>query len=129
MTPILINLVGILAILLIAFLLSTGKRRISLRVVASAFALQALMAADASDPVAYKALVDDKMMLIFEACSFQDIPGQRVAKGELETALESERAVVRTKRREVTDLAQQLLEAQAAAAGEGKPVMKAEARS
>ena len=44
MTPILINLVGILAILLIAFLLSTGKRRISLRVVASAFALQALMA-------------------------------------------------------------------------------------
>ena len=44
MTPILINLVGILAILLIAFLLSTGKRRISLRVVTSAFALQALMA-------------------------------------------------------------------------------------
>lgn len=41
---------------------------------------EALMAADASDPVAYKALVDDKMMLIFEACSFQDITGQRVAK-------------------------------------------------
>ncbi len=41
---------------------------------------EALMAADASDPVAYKALVDDKMMVIFEACSFQDITGQRIAK-------------------------------------------------
>jgi chemotaxis protein CheZ len=39
-----------------------------------------LMAADASDPVAYKALVDEKMMMIFEACSFQDITGQRIAK-------------------------------------------------
>jgi chemotaxis protein CheZ len=41
---------------------------------------EALMAADASDPAAYKALVDDKMMMIFEACSFQDITGQRIAK-------------------------------------------------
>ena len=41
---------------------------------------EALMAADASDPVAYKALVDEKMMAIFEACSFQDITGQRIAK-------------------------------------------------
>ena len=41
---------------------------------------EALMAADASDPAAYKALVDAKMMVIFEACSFQDITGQRVAK-------------------------------------------------
>jgi chemotaxis protein CheZ len=39
-----------------------------------------LMAADAGDPVAYKALVDEKMMVIFEACSFQDITGQRIAK-------------------------------------------------
>jgi chemotaxis protein CheZ len=39
-----------------------------------------LMAADANDPAAYKALVDDKMMIIFEACSFQDITGQRIAK-------------------------------------------------
>ena len=44
MPPILINLAGILAILLIAFLLSTGKRRIRLRIVGAAFALQALMA-------------------------------------------------------------------------------------
>ena len=41
---------------------------------------EALMAADASDPVAYKALVDEKMMMIFESCSFQDITGQRIAK-------------------------------------------------
>lgn len=44
MPPILANLLGILAILLIAFALSVGRRRIRLRVVASAFALQALMA-------------------------------------------------------------------------------------
>jgi len=41
---------------------------------------ETLMAADASDPAAYKALVDEKMMTIFEACSFQDITGQRIAK-------------------------------------------------
>lgn len=39
-----------------------------------------LMAADASDAAAYKALVDEKMLIIFEACSFQDITGQRIAK-------------------------------------------------
>jgi chemotaxis protein CheZ len=41
---------------------------------------EALMGADASNPEAYKALVDEKMMVIFEACSFQDITGQRIAK-------------------------------------------------
>ena len=41
---------------------------------------ETLMGADASDPAAYKALVDEKMMVIFEACSFQDITGQRIAK-------------------------------------------------
>jgi CNT family concentrative nucleoside transporter len=44
MPPIIANLLGILAILVIAFLLSVGKRRIRPRVVAAAFALQALMA-------------------------------------------------------------------------------------
>ncbi len=44
MPPQLISLAGIAAILAIAFLLSTGKTRIRLRVVAAAFALQALMA-------------------------------------------------------------------------------------
>ena len=44
MPPFLTSLLGILAILAVAFLLSTGKRRIRLRVVGAAFALQALMA-------------------------------------------------------------------------------------
>ena len=44
MPPILANLLGIAAILAIAFLLSVGKRRIRIRIVAAAFALQALMA-------------------------------------------------------------------------------------
>ncbi len=44
MHPILASLVGILLILAMAFLLSTGKRRIRPRVVGAAFALQALMA-------------------------------------------------------------------------------------
>lgn len=44
MPPFLINIAGIIVILGIAFLLSTGKRRIRLRVVGAAFALQALMA-------------------------------------------------------------------------------------
>jgi chemotaxis protein CheZ len=39
-----------------------------------------LMAADAGDPAAYKALVEAKMLVIFEACSFQDLTGQRIAK-------------------------------------------------
>ncbi len=33
-----------------------------------------------ADPEAYKAAVDAKMMAIIEACSFQDITGQRVSK-------------------------------------------------
>jgi len=41
---------------------------------------EAMMGADISDPAAYKALVDDEVMKIFEACSFQDITGQRVSK-------------------------------------------------
>jgi CNT family concentrative nucleoside transporter len=44
MPPFVISLAGICVILLIAFLLSTARRRIRLRVVASAFALQALLA-------------------------------------------------------------------------------------
>jgi chemotaxis protein CheZ len=41
---------------------------------------EAVMAADTGDPAAYRALVADKMLVIFEACSFQDITGQRIAK-------------------------------------------------
>jgi len=41
---------------------------------------EAVMGADARDAAAYKALVEEKMLVIFEACSFQDITGQRIAK-------------------------------------------------
>lgn len=44
MPPFVTSILGILAILGIAFLLSTGKKRIKLRIVGAAFALQALMA-------------------------------------------------------------------------------------
>ncbi|GAB4482516.1 MAG: hypothetical protein OHK0018_14050 [Erythrobacter tepidarius] len=43
-TPILLSLAGVIAILAIAFALSSAKRRINLRVVGSAFALQAFTA-------------------------------------------------------------------------------------
>lgn len=43
-------------------------------------AAEDIMGADRSDPEAFQALVDDKMIVIFEACSFQDITGQRIAK-------------------------------------------------
>ena len=39
-----------------------------------------VMAADTSDPDAYQAFVSDKMMEVFEACTFQDITGQRIKK-------------------------------------------------
>jgi chemotaxis regulatin CheY-phosphate phosphatase CheZ len=39
-----------------------------------------IMSGDASDAEAYKAMVDDACMRIFEACSFQDITGQRIGK-------------------------------------------------
>ena len=44
MPPVLINIAGIAVILFIAFLLSNGKKRINLRVVGAAFALQTVMA-------------------------------------------------------------------------------------
>jgi chemotaxis protein CheZ len=41
---------------------------------------EAVLAADCADPAAYKALVDRTMLAVFEACAFQDIAGQRIAK-------------------------------------------------
>jgi len=42
---------------------------------------ETIMSLDPADGVQnYKALVDDEVMKIFEACSFQDITGQRVSK-------------------------------------------------
>lgn len=43
-------------------------------------AAEDIMAADTSDPDTYQATVNDAVMLIFEACSFQDITGQRITK-------------------------------------------------
>lgn len=41
---------------------------------------EAILDADDSDFEAYKQLVNDKLMNIFEACSFQDLTGQRITK-------------------------------------------------
>lgn len=43
-------------------------------------AAETIMAADASDQDAYQAMINDKMIEIFEACAFQDITGQRISK-------------------------------------------------
>ncbi|NRA86492.1 MAG: protein phosphatase CheZ [Rhizobiales bacterium] len=39
-----------------------------------------IMEADISDPAAYQTVVNSCVMEIFEACSFQDITGQRITK-------------------------------------------------
>lgn len=43
-------------------------------------AAEEIMGADPSDADAYAALTQDAVMRIFEACSFQDITGQRISK-------------------------------------------------
>ena len=43
-------------------------------------AAEEIMGADAGDAEAYQALVSGKMVEIFEACTFQDITGQRISK-------------------------------------------------
>jgi chemotaxis protein CheZ len=43
-------------------------------------AAEALMAADPSNPEEFQTMLNDKVMEIFEACSFQDITGQRITK-------------------------------------------------
>lgn len=43
-------------------------------------AAEEIMSADSSDPEAYQQAVNDACMRIFEACSFQDITGQRITK-------------------------------------------------
>lgn len=43
-------------------------------------AAEAMLNAEGEDEATFKALVNDKVMAIFEACSFQDITGQRIAK-------------------------------------------------
>ena len=41
---------------------------------------EAILEADPSDMEAYQQMVNNKVMDIFEACSFQDITGQRISK-------------------------------------------------
>ena len=41
---------------------------------------EAMMAADISDPEAYQAEINDHVIKIMEACSFQDLTGQRISK-------------------------------------------------
>jgi chemotaxis protein CheZ len=43
-------------------------------------AAEDVMGADTSDAPAFHAFVNEKMMAIFEACTFQDITGQRIRK-------------------------------------------------
>ncbi|MEP2706960.1 MAG: chemotaxis protein [Roseibium sp.] len=43
-------------------------------------AAEEIMGADTSDTYAYQELVSNKMIGIFEACTFQDITGQRISK-------------------------------------------------
>lgn len=43
-------------------------------------AAEDIMGADTSDAEAYQELVSNKMISIFEACTFQDITGQRISK-------------------------------------------------
>jgi len=41
---------------------------------------ETIMTADPSSPATYHNIVNDNIMMIFEACSFQDITGQRISK-------------------------------------------------
>jgi len=55
---------------------------------------EAVMSADASNLAAYKTFVTEQMTAIFEACSFQDLTGQRIAK-VVETLQQIETRVAR----------------------------------
>ena len=41
---------------------------------------ETIMTADPSSPATYHNIINDNIMMIFEACSFQDITGQRISK-------------------------------------------------
>ena len=42
--------------------------------------VEAVLESDATDPATYKAFIEERMTVIIEACSFQDLTGQRIAK-------------------------------------------------
>ena len=62
------------------------------------------MAADPSDSDGYQALVNDEIIKIFEACSFQDITGQRISKVVRTLKVIDERVSAFTERLKVEDL-------------------------
>jgi chemotaxis protein CheZ len=64
---------------------------------------EAIMCADASDHDAYKEMVDENLMKIFEACSFQDITGQRISKVVETLTMIDERVSRFAKRMQVED--------------------------
>jgi chemotaxis protein CheZ len=53
-----------------------------------------VMAANSNDVERYKAFVQERMLSVFEACSFQDLTGQRIAK-VIETLKQIESRVAR----------------------------------
>lgn len=57
-------------------------------------AVEDMLQADAADADAYKALVSQKAMAIFEACAFQDVTGQLI-KRVSETVLQIESRITR----------------------------------
>lgn len=42
--------------------------------------VEAVLESNPTDHVAYKAFIEDRMTVIIEACSFQDLTGQRIAR-------------------------------------------------
>lgn len=57
-------------------------------------AVEEMLQADAADSAAYKALVSNKAMAIFEACAFQDVTGQLI-KRVSETIFQIESRITR----------------------------------
>ncbi|PCH82646.1 MAG: chemotaxis protein [Hyphomicrobiales bacterium] len=67
-------------------------------------AAEDIMGADTSDSEAYVELVNGKMIEIFEACSFQDITGQRISKVVKTLNFIDERVNALIERLKMTDL-------------------------
>lgn len=75
-------------------------------------AAEDVMSADTSDPHAYQDFVSGKMMEIFEACTFQDITGQRIKKvvdtlNHIEGRLERFTAVMGVEDAEIEETAEE----------------------
>lgn len=84
---------------------------------------EAIMSADDSDHDVYKALVDEQVMRIFEACSFQDITGQRISKVVETLNMIDERVSRFAQRMRIADTEGPLTEDEAARADRKKRLM------